>query len=166
MRSLIAQSIILPAPAEQLYATYLDPAAHAAVTGAPVTVSAEPGAPFLAFGGQISGVTLSVIAPRLIVQSWRSTNFHDSDPDSTLILAFTPEGANGRIDLIHIDVPEQDYEGVSEGWEKYYWEPWRRYLAKNEGEALNAVALDRTTGSVFRFPFDNSEGPFGGRMRL
>ena len=130
MRSLIAQSIILPAPAERLYATYLDPAAHAAVTGAPVIVSADPGAPFLAFGGQISGVTLSAIAPRLIVQSWRSTNFHDTDPDSTLILAFTPEGANGRIDLIHIDVPEQDYQGVGEGWEKYYWEPWRRYLAK------------------------------------
>ena len=129
MRRLIAQSVVLPAPAEDLYATYLNPLLHEAVTGAPVTVGAEPGAPFRAFGGQISGTTLSVIAPRLIVQSWRSVNFRDSDPDSTLILAFVPEGKDGRIDLVHIDVPEQDYQGVGEGWEKYYWAPWRRYLA-------------------------------------
>ena len=130
MRRLITQSVVLPAPAEHLHATYLDPGRHAAVTGAPVTVGAESGAPFLAFGGQISGTILSVVAPRLIVQSWRSTNFRDDDPDSTLILAFAPEGKDGRIDLIHIDIPEQDYQGVSEGWEKYYWAPWKRYLAQ------------------------------------
>jgi activator of HSP90 ATPase len=130
MRRLITQSVVLPAPFEHLYRTYLDPALHAAVTGAPVTVAAESGTPFSAFHGQLSGMTLSVVAPRLIVQSWRSVNFRESDPDSTLILAFAPEGENGRIDLIHIDVPEQDYQGVSDGWEKYYWEPWKRYLAQ------------------------------------
>jgi hypothetical protein len=67
---------------------------------------------------------------KLIVQSWRSVNFAEDDPDSTLILAFVPEGGNGRIDLIHIDVPEQDFQGVSEGWEKYYWTPWKRYLTQ------------------------------------
>ena len=130
MRRLITQSIVLPALAEELYATYLDPALHAAFTGSAVTVGSESGAPFRAFEGQISGTTLSVIAPRLIVQSWRSTNFLASDPDSTLILAFVPEGDHGRIELIHVDVPEQDYQGVSEGWEKYYWVPWKQYLAQ------------------------------------
>lgn len=130
MRRVITQSVVLPAPAEHLYATYLDPALHAAVTGAPVIVGAASGAPFLAFDGQISGTMLWVVAPRLIVQSWRSTNFRDGDPDSTLILAFDSAGNGGRIDLIHIDVPEQDYRGVSEGWERYYWAPWKRYLAQ------------------------------------
>lgn len=130
MRPLITQSVVLSAPAEEPYATYLDPARHSAVTGSPVKVSTEPGAPFEAFGGQISGATISAIPPRLIVQSWRSTNFGEDDPDSTLILAFVPEGRNGRIDLIHIDVPERDFQGVSEGWEKYYWTPWKSYLER------------------------------------
>lgn len=130
MRRLITQSVVLPAPAEDLYAAYLDPALHAAVTGAPVTVGAEAGARFQAFGGQITGTMIAVLPPRLIVQSWRSTNFGEGDPDSTLILAFVPEGGNGRIDLIHIDVPERDYQGVRDGWEKYYWTPWKRYLAQ------------------------------------
>lgn len=120
----------MPAPAEVLYATYLDPVKHAEMTGTPATISAEPGSPFSAFGGSITGTTLAAIPSRLIVQSWRSTNFGSDDPDSTLILAFVPEGSNGRIDLVHLDVPPVDFQGVTEGWEKYYWTPWRRYLAK------------------------------------
>jgi hypothetical protein len=46
-----------------------------------------------------------------------------------LILAFTPEGTNGRIDLVHLDVPAHNYQNVVEGWETHYWAPWRRYLA-------------------------------------
>ena len=51
MRSIISQSVVLPAPAERLFAMYIDPANHAAITGAPVAISAEPGAPFQAFNG-------------------------------------------------------------------------------------------------------------------
>lgn len=131
MRSIIRDSVLLPAPAEVLYATYLDPAKHAELTGAPVTISAESGSPFSAFGGSLSGATLVAIPSRLVVQSWRSTHFNPDDPDSTLILAFLPEGEHGRIDLVHLDVPAVDYQGVSEGWEKYYWAPWRRYLARS-----------------------------------
>jgi hypothetical protein len=104
------------------------------------SIGAEPGALFRAFDGQLSGATLYVVAPRLIVQSWRSSNFLDGDPDSTLILSFAQEDQGGRIDLIHIDVPEQDYQGVTEGWEKYYWTPWKRYLArKGRGGTLDAT---------------------------
>ena len=42
--------------------------------------------------------------------------FNDNDPDSTLILTFTPVGAEGRIDLVHLDVPIHDHQGVTEGW--------------------------------------------------
>jgi len=133
MRSLIIDSIVLPAPAEVLYATYLDAAKHAEITGAPVTISAESGSLFSAFNGSITGTTLTAIPSRLLVQSWRSTNFNQDDPDSTLILSFVPEGKDGRIDLVHLDVPSVDYRGVTEGWEKYYWGPWRLYLAKAAG---------------------------------
>ena len=55
MRSIISQSVVLPAPAERLFAMYIDPANHAAITGAPVAISAEPGAPFQAFNGALTG---------------------------------------------------------------------------------------------------------------
>jgi activator of HSP90 ATPase len=130
MRSLITQSVVLPAPAEALYATYMSAAKHAAMTGAPVVISARSRSTFSAFGGELTGRTLTAIASRLIVQSWRSTHFKKDDPDSTLILSFVPLGPRGRIDLVHIDVPPHDYKGVTEGWNTHYWKPWRRYLRR------------------------------------
>ncbi len=128
MRSVIQQSVLLPAPCDRLFEMYLDPAEHAALTGMAVTIGDKPGDAFGAFDGMLSGQILAVVRPRLIVQSWRSGLFHDSDPDSTLILNFSAESEGGRIDLVHLDVPEHDYDDVIAGWEKYYWTPWRAYL--------------------------------------
>jgi hypothetical protein len=134
MRSLIQQSVVLPASAHALFAMYLDRVSHGAITGAPVTISGEPGAPFLAFEGAIRGTILAVISPTLIVQSWRSVHFKADDGDSTLILSFRPNGDDGQIDLVHLDVPAHDFQGVTEGWESHYWSPWRRYLAGRSGD--------------------------------
>lgn len=128
MRSIIHQSVVLPAPASLLFDMYMDASQHAAFTGRAVTIGEQSGATFRAFDDMLSGTILQVIRPRLIVQSWRSLNFGDDDPDSTLILSFEEQGEQGRIDLVHLDVPEGDYEGVTEGWEKFYWRPWREYL--------------------------------------
>jgi activator of HSP90 ATPase len=130
MRNVIQQTVVLPAAAPSLLEMYLDPAAHQAFTGAAVTIGPEPGSEFRAFDGMLTGTMLAVVRPRLIVQSWRSVAFKPEDVDSTLILTFTPEGAEGRIDLVHLDVPDHDREGVQQGWKKYYWAPWRTYLER------------------------------------
>ena len=128
MRSVVSQSIVLPATAATLYETYVDPVRHAELTGAPVEIGIEPGAAFRAYNGAITGTMLCVRPPLLVVQSWRSIKFLATDPDSTLILTFVPHGRDGRIELIHLDVPQQDYQGVTAGWENFYWNPWRRLL--------------------------------------
>ena len=133
MRSVIRQSVLLPAPADRLFGMYLDPVQHAAFTGGAVSIAPEAGSAFSAFDGVLRGTLLAVVPSRLIVQSWRSAKFHDDDPDSTLVLSFAPEGGLGRIDLVHLDVPEHDSQGVTDGWETHYWTPWRSYLAQRHG---------------------------------
>jgi hypothetical protein len=128
VRSVINQSVVLPASAASLFDMHLDPQAHEAITGAPVTIGGIGGSQFRAFGGVLTGTILAVVRSSLIVQAWRSAKFEPADPDSTLILSFQSEGANGRIDLVHLDVPNHDYNGVVEGWEKFYWTPWRQFL--------------------------------------
>jgi activator of HSP90 ATPase len=130
MPQTVQQSVILPAPAEQLYEMYLDPNIHAAFTGAPVTISSEPGSQFRAFGDMLSGKMLYTVPKRLIVQSWRAHHWEANDIDSILTLTFWPEGKAGRIELVHVNVADHDFQGVTEGWEKYYWKPWREYLEK------------------------------------
>jgi uncharacterized protein YndB with AHSA1/START domain len=124
----VTLAVVLPAAPERLYSMYLDPRVHAAFTGAPVKIGARPGARFEAFGGALSGRILQVVPGRLIVQTWRSTQFARRDLDSTLVLSFWKERAGGRIELTHVNVADRDFAGVSEGWGKYYWTPWRAYL--------------------------------------
>lgn len=128
MRSTIVKTVVLPATPAELYDMYMDAEVHAAFTGAPAKISAEPGSPFEAFGGLLKGTMIQTVKSRLIVQSWRSVNFADDDGDSTLIISFTPEDDDGRIDLVHLDVPENDYPGVTGGWDSRYFEPWLSYL--------------------------------------
>jgi activator of HSP90 ATPase len=135
MRSVIQQSIVLPAPAARLFEMYLDPIAHGAFTGFPVTIGEKPGATFAAFGGQLSGTILAVVQSRLIVQSWRSVKFNASDADSKLVLSFSlveGQSEQGRIDLVHVDVPPHDFQDVTAGWQKYYWTPWQAYLQSRQ----------------------------------
>jgi activator of HSP90 ATPase len=127
---IVKQSVTLPASAKDLYAMYLSPRAHGAISGGKVAISARSGSKFSAFGGALSGRMLQAVSGKLIVQAWRSTTFKKSDADSTLILRFTQKGRRGRIDLVHVNVPDHDYQGVNKGWKRYYWKPWRKYLAR------------------------------------
>lgn len=128
MRNTICKTVVLPAPADELYQMYMSSEIHSEITGAPAKISEESGSAFEAFGGLLVGTTIQVVKNRLIVQYWRTVNFKKADPDSTLIISFTPEDDDGRIDLVHLQVPESDYQGVCGGWDSRYFAPWLAYL--------------------------------------
>ncbi len=125
----------LPAPPEKLFDMYLDAASHAAFTGLPVTIEPRAGGVFRAFDGMLSGKILHIEPKKLIVQTWRSVNWPATAIDSVLTLSFWREKDGARIELVHINVADEDFAGVSHGWEKYYWTPWRAYLAGKSSSA-------------------------------
>jgi activator of HSP90 ATPase len=118
-----------PTTPEQLFDIYLDPQKHAAFTGAAVSIGDSAGAPFRAFDGLLSGTILHIEPKRLIVQTWRSGNWPVEAIDSILTLSFWPQENAARIELVHVNVPDEDFAGVSQGWEKYYWNPLRAHLS-------------------------------------
>ncbi len=130
MTRAIQQSVVLKAPPADLFETFLDSKKHTAATGMPAKISRRVGGSFTAFGRQICGRNLVIVPGRMIVQSWRASHWKADDPDSILLLRFSKAASGGRIDLVHINVPEYDHKGVTEGWRKYYWTPWKAYLTK------------------------------------
>ena len=129
MTKTIVQSVKFHATPEELFELYLDAKKHSAATGAPVKISRKVGGAFHAFGGSISGRNLLILRNKMIVQAWRSVHFKQSDPDSILVLCFSKAAGGSRVDLVHVNVPQQDHKGVTQGWLKHYWKPWKRYLA-------------------------------------
>jgi activator of HSP90 ATPase len=118
--------------------TYLDSKLHSAVTGGKAKISRKVGGRFTAWGGQLSGRNLIIVPNKMIVQAWRSNHWKASDPDSILILHFSHALRGARIDLAHVGVPEYDHKGVTQGWPKYYWEPWGKNISpKNQKDSVS-----------------------------
>ncbi len=123
----------LPTAPDRLFDMYLSAQSHASFTGFPVTIEPRVGSPFRAFDGMLSGTVIYLDPKRLIVQTWRSAHWPATAMDSVLTLSFWPDKEGARIELAHINVPEDDFAGVSQGWEKYYWTPWRNKLLTSRG---------------------------------
>jgi activator of HSP90 ATPase len=101
---------------------------HTAAIGAPATISTKEGEKFSAHDGWITGENIKLIKNQLIVQTWRSKNWNAEDPDSIFTIYLEPKGNNVMVHVIHANVPDKDYEGITKGWHQHYWEPWKKYL--------------------------------------
>jgi activator of HSP90 ATPase len=128
----IVQCVTFEASPAELFQMYIDSRKHSAATGSKAVVSSKVGAKFTAFEGTLSGRNLVVVPNRMIVQAWRASHWRKTDLDSILTLTFSKAAAGGRVDLVHVGVPQHDHNGVRLGWPKYYWKPWRSYLKKQK----------------------------------
>jgi len=131
----IQQSVEFAVSPETLYELYMDSKKHSQATDAPAKLSRRVGGSFTAFGGRLEGKNLLLVPNKTIVQTWRSTGWKKSDPDSILVIQFSKTKGGTRVDLVHVGVPEHDHQGVTEGWQKYYWRPWHDYLTAAEWKA-------------------------------
>jgi activator of HSP90 ATPase len=130
MTPVIEQSVSFIATPAKLYELFMDSAKHSAATGMPANVSRKVGGKWSAFGGMILGKNLVLIPNRRIVQSWRSSEWKKADPDSILVVGFEKTaGGDTTVHLVHVGVPSYDHQGVTQGWVKFYWDPWKEYLA-------------------------------------
>ena len=133
MTPVIEQSVSFNATPAKLYELFMDSAKHSAATGMPAKVSRKVGGKWSAFGGMILGKNLLLIPNRRIVQAWRSSEWKKADPDSLLVIGFEKAvGSDTTVHLVHVGVPSYDHQGVTQGWVKFYWDPWKVYLAAHK----------------------------------
>ena len=123
----IKQKVKFSVPPAKLYSYYTDSKLHSELTGGKARVSTEAGSSFSAFGGSLKGKTLLARKSKMFVQTWRSTDWPKDDMDSVLILIFRAAGKGTELEMIHANVPESDAEAVKDGWNDYYWNPWKAY---------------------------------------
>jgi activator of HSP90 ATPase len=121
---------------KQLFETYMDSRKHAAAIGDEATIQRRAGGKFSAFGKRhLIGKILQVVPNRMIVQTWRSLQrWRAGELDSILVLTFEPTKRGARLNLLHIGVPDRDFDLYDQGWRERYWKPWRKHfreLGKN-----------------------------------
>lgn len=120
----------LPATPEAVYDAWLDSAAHSAMTGGAAKIARRAGGAYSAWDGYITGKTLELIPGKRIVQSWRTSEFAASDPDSTITVELAPTETGARLTLIHSGVPDGQTSYEKGGWQDFYFTPMKAYFAR------------------------------------
>ena len=126
----LKQKVKLAVPPKKAYKFYMDAKLHGDLVGGKVTISSEAGSTFSAFGGSLKGKMLHAKSGKMIVQTWRSSDWRKEDADSILILVFNETETGTELEMIHANVPDSDADSVKEGWTNFYWTPWKNYIKK------------------------------------
>ncbi|HUV06669.1 MAG TPA: SRPBCC domain-containing protein [Spirochaetia bacterium] len=130
MAETIRQKVKFDLPPGKLFRFYMDPKLHAELIGAKTRVSSEPGSVFSAYGGDLRGKMLHVVRNKIIVQTWRGSDWDKKEMDSILTLVFNERDKGTELEMVHTNVPERFAADIREGWNEYYWKPWKIHIKK------------------------------------
>ncbi len=117
----------LKVSAERLFNAWLDSASHSEMTGGDAEINANIGSKFSAWGGYIEGSNLVIEPYERIIQSWRTTEFDESEEDSRIEIIFKESNGVTELTLIHTQLPEHG-EQYKKGWQAHYFEPMQTFF--------------------------------------
>lgn len=121
-----------------LFDLYTNSKKHSLSTGADAKISTKTGGSFSAHGGYISGINLHFVKNKLIVQTWRGSNWEKEDEDSIFILLIEPKGKDSILNVTHANLPDVHAASIDKGWHDYYWKPWKIFLS---GKIINYIEM-------------------------
>ncbi len=132
MTKTIRQAVYFEAPPREVFEALMDSKRHAAFTGDTAKINPRVGGSFSTFGGWATGKTTRLERDKIIVQSWRSSDFSKDDPDSKVMFHFSKKGNGTRLMFVHSNVPDDQAEDVKQGWIDFYWNPLKEYLKSSK----------------------------------
>lgn len=110
----------LPASPDQVYKALTTAITIQLWTGAPAVMSTEVGSEFSLWEGDIVGRNLEFEENKKIVQNW----YFEGATDESIVTIKIHEGKkndSSSVELIHTNIPDEDYASFAEGWDEYYF---------------------------------------------
>lgn len=110
---------IIPAEPEEMYSALTNPIALKLWTGEEAEMSTEPGSEFSLWEGSISGKNMEFEEGKKIVQEWY---FGEQDEKSIVTIKLHPDKHGTSMEVLHTNIPDDDFEDIIEGWNNVYVE--------------------------------------------
>lgn len=130
----IEQSYLIAAPLEEVWSALTDPTVIKEWSGATATYAAQPDMEYSLWDGSIAGRILEVEPKKRLYKTWKPDTW--TRDDSVVTFFLTPVKGGTRVDLVHENVQESDFEGTSEGWNQYYLGAIQRMFERNRKPSL------------------------------
>jgi activator of HSP90 ATPase len=91
----------------------------------PAVMNEKTGTKFKLWGGDIFGENKEVIAEIKLVQEWFGGKWKEP---SIVTFNLTEDNGLTTVELIHENIPDNEFESIKEGWDEYYMGPIKKYL--------------------------------------
>jgi len=111
------KSFRINAEPSDIYSALTNPFTIELWSGYPALMSEEPGSEFSLWEGDISGRNIEFIKDRKVVQEWY---FGDQAEPSIVTITINPAGSDSTVTVDHTNIPDEEFEGIAEGWREYY----------------------------------------------
>ena len=121
----ISQSYHIDAPVEEVWGALVKPDVIKEWSGKPADMDETIGKDFSLWGGDIHGTNTDVDINHKLVQDWYAGSW--SEP-SKVTFTLTAENDGTRLELLHENVPDDEYKDIDEGWHEYYIGALQQYL--------------------------------------
>jgi len=109
---------VLPATPEEIYTALTNPLTIELWTGETAVMSTEVDTEFSMWDGSIVGKNLEFEQDKKIVQQWY---FDGQEAESIVTIKLHPDKNGTSAELRHTNIPDSDYEDMTEGWNDAYF---------------------------------------------
>ncbi len=111
-----------------IYAALTNPYTIELWSGYPAQMVATPGEEFSMWEGDITGKILELVPDKKVVQEWY---FGEAGTESIVTISISPMGGASVVVVEHTNIPDDDFENITEGWVEYYMGAIRRFYNPN-----------------------------------
>lgn len=120
----------LKASAEDIFTALTNPLTIEIWTGATAVMEPVAGTEFSLWDGEISGMNLEFESGKKIVQEWYFEEEDSKLPEhkSIVTIKLHAEGSSTDVELLHINIPDEAFDNIVEGWDKYYFKPLKELV--------------------------------------
>ena len=120
----------IKASAEDIFTALTNPLTIEIWSGATAVMEPVAGTEFSLWDGDITGINLEFEIGKKIVQEWYFENEEgiQSEDKSLVTIKLHNEGSSTDVELLHINIPDEAFDNIVEGWDKYYFKPLKELV--------------------------------------
>jgi len=115
----------IPASADDVYLALTNPVTLELWTGEPAVMTTDPGSEFSLWDGSITGRNIEFEPGKKLVQQWY---FGDQPEESIVTILLHSNGkAITSVELIHTNIPDEEFDDIADGWNNSYFGVLREF---------------------------------------
>jgi activator of HSP90 ATPase len=109
---------IIPAEPEEVYTALTNSFTIELWSGYSAIMDSNVGTEFSLWDGDITGKNIEIVENKKVVQEWY---FGDQTEESIVTINIFENKKGTQVELIHKNIPDEDYENIVVGWNEYYF---------------------------------------------